>query len=467
MDSPKKASSKKAGAPESAVQFRSREERLDVGRRLRQKIPRESHGKWKSPGRQRDVIAILEKSNRDRLKDLVPIRYGRMLRSPFTFLRGSAALMAHDLAGLPHIGVKVQACGDCHLLNFGFFATPERNLVFDLNDFDETLPAPWEWDIKRLAVSFAVAARSSSIADARAREIAMTCVRAYRENLRSYSRMSPLEVWYSRLDTQALLDMAPDAKARKFRQQLFDRARERVVESAFPKIAEQVAGQPRIIDQPPIIYHVAEADFMQRVLSSLADYRGSLSDDRRVLFERYRLVDAAVKVVGIGSVGTRCFIALLFSEENHPLILQFKESCRSVLEPYAGKCQYRHQGQRVVMGQRLMQSSSDIFLGWMRSPAGRDYFVRQLRDMKLSVPVERISAVQLERYADICGLTLARAHAKSGDAASISGYLGKGDAFDKAIGDFALLYADQTERDHDALVKAARSGRVKVLMEEE
>ncbi|MGE9765279.1 DUF2252 domain-containing protein [Pseudomonas sp. PDM20] len=467
MDSPKKASSKKAGAPESAVQFRSREERLDVGRRLRQKIPRESHGKWKSPGRQRDVIAILEKSNRDRLKDLVPIRYGRMLRSPFTFLRGSAALMAHDLAGLPHIGVKVQACGDCHLLNFGFFATPERNLVFDLNDFDETLPAPWEWDIKRLAVSFAVAARSSSIADARAREIAMTCVRAYRENLRSYSRMSPLEVWYSRLDTQALLDMAPDAKARKFRQQLFDRARERVVESAFPKIAGQVAGQPRIIDQPPIIYHVAEADFMQRVLSSLADYRGSLSDDRRVLFERYRLVDAAVKVVGIGSVGTRCFIALLFSEENHPLILQFKESCRSVLEPYAGKCQYRHQGQRVVMGQRLMQSSSDIFLGWMRSPAGRDYFVRQLRDMKLSVPVERISAVQLERYADICGLTLARAHAKSGDAASISGYLGKGDAFDKSIGDFALLYADQTERDHDALVKAARSGRVKVLMEEE
>jgi uncharacterized protein (DUF2252 family) len=467
MDSPKKASSKKAGAPESAVQFRSREERLDAGRRLRQKIPRESHGKWKSPGRQRDVIAILEKSNRDRLKDLVPIRYGRMLRSPFTFLRGSAALMAHDLAGLPHIGVKVQACGDCHLLNFGFFATPERNLVFDLNDFDETLPAPWEWDIKRLAVSFAVAARSSSIADARAREIAMTCVRAYRVNLRSYSRMSPLEVWYSRLDTQALLNMAPDAKARKFRQQLFDRARERVVESAFPKIAEQVAGQPRIIDQPPIIYHVADADFMQRVHSSLADYRGSLSDDRRVLFERYRLVDAAVKVVGIGSVGTRCFIALLFSEENHPLILQFKESCRSVLEPYAGKCQYRHQGQRVVMGQRLMQSSSDIFLGWMRSPAGRDYFVRQLRDMKLSVPVERISAVQLERYADICGLTLARAHAKSGDAASISGYLGKGDAFDKAIGDFALLYADQTERDHDALVKAARSGRVKVLMEEE
>ncbi|MCP1623589.1 DUF2252 domain-containing protein [Pseudomonas nitroreducens] len=449
------------------MQFRSREERLGIGQRLRQKIPREAHGLWKPPGRGRDVIAILEKSNRDRLKDLVPIRYGRMLRSPFTFLRGSAALMAHDLAGAPHIGVNVQACGDCHLLNFGLFATPERNLVFDLNDFDETLPAPWEWDIKRLVASFAVAARSSGLSDVRAHEVAATCARAYRENLRAYSRMSPLEVWYSRLDTQTLLEMAPDAKARKFRQQLFDRARERVVESAFPKIAEQVGGQPRIIDQPPVIYHVAEADFMQRVQSSLLDYRISLSDDRRVLFDRYRVVDAAMKVVGIGSVGTRCFIALLFSEENHPLILQFKESCRSVLEPYAGRSQYVHQGQRVVMGQRLMQSSSDIFLGWMRSPGGRDYFVRQLRDMKLSVPVERISATQLERYADICGLTLARAHAKSGDAATISGYLGKGDAFDEAMGDFALLYADQTERDHGVLVKAVRAGRVKVLMEED
>ncbi|MEP9315495.1 DUF2252 domain-containing protein [Pseudomonas sp. LABIM340] len=467
MASPKKASGKKAGSPEPANQFRSREELLDIGRRLRQKIPREAHGQWKAPGRGRDVIAILEKSNSDRLKELVPIRYGRMLRSPFTFLRGSAALMAHDLAGAPHIGVNVQACGDCHLLNFGLFATPERNLVFDLNDFDETLPAPWEWDIKRLAASFAVAARDGGLSDVRARDAAVTCVRSYRENLRAYSKMSPLEVWYSRLDTDALLDMAPDAKARKFRQQLFDRARERVMESAFPKITEQVAGQPRIIDQPPIIYHVAEADFMQRVQRALADYRKSLTDDRRVLFDRYRLADAAMKVVGIGSVGTRCFIVLMFSEENHPLILQFKESCHSVLAPYAGKSQYDHQGQRVVMGQRLMQSSSDIFLGWTRSPGGRDFFVRQLRDMKLSVPVDNFSAAQLERYAEICGLTLARAHAKSGDAAGISGYLGKGDTFDEAMGNFALLYADQTERDHGVLAKAMRAGRVKVLLEDE
>ena len=466
MSTSKKPSSKKTVKVEEPPQFCSREERMAAGQRLRHHVPREAHAVWKSPGHQRDVIAILEKSNRDRLKKLVPIRYGRMLRSPFTFLRGSAALMAHDLARGPRVGVNLQACGDCHLLNFGLFATPERNLVFDLNDFDETLPAPWEWDIKRLAASFAVAGRSSGITDSRARDAAVACVRAYREHLRGYSKMSPLEVWYSRLDTQTLLDMAPDAKARKFRQQLFDRAHERVMESAFPKIAEQVAGHPRIVDQPPIIYHVAEADFMERVLKSLAQYRESLSDERRLLFDRYRVVDAALKVVGIGSVGTRCFMALMFSEENHPLILQFKESCRSVLEPYAGKSRYQNQGQRIVMGQRLMQSSSDIFLGWMRSPGGRDYFVRQLRDMKISVPVEDITAPQLERYAEICGLTLARAHAKSGDAATISGYLGKGDSFDEAIGDFSMLYADQTERDHAVLVKAARAGRVKVLLEE-
>lgn len=467
MASHKKSPHKKAAKADPAPVFRSREERMAMGKQLRDKVPREEHAHWKAPGRGRDVIAILVRSNRDRLQELVPIRYGRMLRSPFTFLRGSAALMAHDLALGPDIGVRVQACGDCHLLNFGLFATPERNLVFDLNDFDETLPAPWEWDIKRLAASFAVAARDGGADAEQARQVAVACVRAYRENLRAYSKMSPLEVWYSRLDTDALLEMAPDARARKFRQQLFDRARERVMESVFPKIAEQVAGQPRIVDQPPVLQHVAAADFMDRVSEGLAVYRESLSDERRVLLDRYRLVDAALKVVGIGSVGTRCYIALLFSEENHPLILQFKESCRSVLEPYAGKSRYDNQGQRVVMGQRLMQSSSDIFLGWTRGRAGYDFFVRQLRDMKMSVPVEHISNVQLERYADLCGLTLARAHAKSGDAATISGYLGKGEVFDRAVGEFALLYADQTERDHAQLVKAERSGKVKVLVEDE
>lgn len=447
--------------------FRSREERINAGRLLRERVPRTSHAAWLPPAKHRDPIAILEQSNEDRLQELVPIRYGRMLRSPFTFLRGSAALMAHDLATTPNTGIRVQACGDCHLLNFGLFATPERNLVFDLNDFDETLPAPWEWDIKRLAASFTVCGRDGRLPDAQSRDAAVACVRAYRENLREYSKMSPLEVWYSRMDTQQLIDLAPDEKVKKIRQQLFDKARERVGESVFPKIAQQVGGRSRIVDQPPILYHVADPEFMDKVREGLADYRETLSDERRVLLDRYRLEDAALKVVGIGSVGTRCFIGLFFSEENHPLILQFKESCHSVLAPYAGKSQYENQGQRVVMGQRLMQSSSDIFLGWTRGRAGRDFFVRQLRDMKMSAPVEGISAAQLKRYAGLCGSVLARAHAKSGDAATISGYMGKGDTFDEALGDFALAYASQTEQDYAALVKAVNSGRLEALVEEE
>ena len=454
------------GAEEAPV-FRSRDERIAAGRALRDKVPRTSHSAWTPPAKHRDPIAILEKSNEDRVQELVPIRYGRMLRSPFAFLRGSAALMAHDLATTPSTGIRVQVCGDCHLMNFGLFATPERNLVFDLNDFDETMPAPWEWDIKRLAASFAVAGRDNRLADGESRDAAVACVRAYRENLREYSKMSPLEVWYSCLDMDTLIETAPDEKIRKIRQQLADKARERVVESVFPKLATQVAGQPRIVDQPPILYHVADPEFMDKIREGVADYRATLSDERRVLLDRYHLVDAALKVVGIGSVGTRCFIGLFFSEENHPLILQFKESCRSVLEPYVGKSNYANQGQRVVMGQRLMQSSSDIFLGWSRGRAGRDFFVRQLRDMKMAVPIEGVTATQLERYAGLCGLVLARAHAKSGDAATISGYLGKGDAFDEALGDFALAYADQTEKDHAVLVEAVNSGRLEALVEEE
>ncbi len=446
--------------------FRSRAEYLAAGQALREHVPRTSHAGWTPPAQRRDPIDLLEESNQDRLPELVPIRYGRMLRSPFTFLRGSAALMAYDLATTPTTGLRVQACGDCHLLNFGLFATPERNLVFDINDFDETLPAPWEWDLKRLAVSFAVAARDSQLSDADAREVAQACGRAYREHLREYSRMSPLEVWYARLDMETIIAMAPDEKAKKVRQQMAEKARQRVVETLFPKISGEVAGGHRLLDQPPILFHVAEADWEERVREGLADYRQSLSDERRVLLDRYHLEDFALKVVGIGSVGTRCYIGLFFSAENHPLILQFKEARRSVLEPYAGKSRYDQQGQRVVMGQRLMQSSSDIFLGWVRGRRGYDFFVRQMRDMKFSIPVEGISAVQTKRFAELCGRTLARAHAKSGDAATISGYLGKGDNFDQAIGAFALAYADQNEQDHAALVEAVRAGRLEALVEE-
>ncbi|HTI51417.1 MAG TPA: DUF2252 domain-containing protein, partial [Planctomycetaceae bacterium] len=416
----------------------------------------------------RDPIGILEKSNRGRVPELIPIRYGRMLQSPFAFLRGSAALMAHDLASLPKTGFNVQACGDCHLLNFGIFATPERNLIFDINDFDETLAAPWEWDVKRLAVSFVIAGRDQELDEEDCWRAALECVRAYRENLRGYSRLSPLEVWYAHLDLETIIEMAPDEKTKKRRKQFAKAARERVIENTFPQIVSQSGGRFRFLDQPPLFYHAdTDSDLEERWREGLAAYRESLSDERRILFDRYRFEDCAQKVVGIGSVGTRCAVALFFSAENHPLILQVKEAGRSVLEPYADKCPFENQGERVVVGQRLMQSSSDIFLGWVRGRRGYDFYVRQLRDMKFSIPVEGVTGPQLRRYAEFCGWTLARAHAKSGDAATISGYLGKGDQFDQALGTFALAYADQTEKDYAALLEAEQSGLIKALREEQ
>ena len=451
----------------SQARFRSREERIQIGKSLRERLPRSDHAIWQPPAAGREPIEIIEASNRGRLQELIPIRYGRMLRSPFTFLRGSAALMAYDLATTPKTDIIVQACGDCHLLNFGFFGTPERNLVFDINDFDETLPAPWEWDIKRLVVSFVIAGRDSDLSDQESKAAAIDCARSYREHLREYSRLSPLEVWYTRIGAEQAIEMAPDEKTRKIREQIMAKARERIIEHLYPKIVTQTGGRNRFVDQPPILYHVNEPDWETLVREGLEDYRQSLPEERRVLFDRYQLEDFALKVVGIGSVGTRCYIALFFSEDNHPLILQVKEACPSVLEPYTAKSQYENQGQRVVTGQRLMQSSSDIFLGWTRGRGGNDFYLRQLRDMKFSLPIEGVSAVQLQRYAEFCGWTLARAHAKSGDAATISGYLGKGDQFDLAMGEFAIAYADQTERDHAALVDAVKTGRVEALVEED
>jgi uncharacterized protein (DUF2252 family) len=467
---PRKSKPANAGKSTPAMQepvFRSRKERLSAGERLSQSVPHALHAEWKPPRKHRDPIQLLEKSNRYRLPELVPVRYGRMLRSPFTFLRGSAGLMAYDLATTPTSGIEVQACGDCHLLNFGLFATPERNLIFDINDFDETLPAPWEWDVKRLAISFVVAARDNRIGDKVAKGIAMECVRAYRERLRKLSKLSPLEVWYERLDAQSIIDRAPTAEIKKLREQVVERARARVGDYLYPKISSEVAGRRRPVDHPPHPVQGDEPDFLQRARVALQDYRQSLPHERRVLFDRYRLEDIAVKAVGIGSVGTYCFVGLFFSAENNPLLLQFKEACPSVLAPYAGKSEYENQGQRVVTGQRLMQSSSDIFLGWTRGQNGRDFFVRQLRDMKMSAPIEGITAASLKRYCRWCGETLARAHANSGDAALISGYLGKSDSFDQAIGKFAVAYADQNAKDYAALLAAYRSGRITAYMEED
>lgn len=445
----------------------TRKQRIEAGKQLRAAVPYDAHAEWiPSPDRP-DVVSLLEASNAGRMQELIPIRYGRMLRSPFTFLRGSAGVMASDLARTPSTGLIVQACGDCHLLNFGLFATPERNLVFDINDFDETFPAPWEWDVKRLAASFAVAARDRGFPAEVGLRYAATCVRAYRMKLREYSHLSPLDVWYARWDMETLIETAPDEESRQLRKLLAKKARQRIVDHLFPRIAAQTDGGYRFVDQPPLVYHAEPVSRADTFTEGFEAYLASLSEERRVLLSRYEWQDTAIKVVGIGSVGTMCAVALFVSGEGHPLILQVKEALHSVLEPYAGQAEYEHQGQRVVVGQRLMQSSSDIFLGWAHTRAGHTVYVRQLRDMKLSIPVEDASPIHLWRYAEVCGWTLARAHAKAGDAAVISGYLGKSGEFDKAIARFAAAYADQTERDHAVLREAELSGRIEALREGE
>jgi hypothetical protein len=444
-------------------------DRLAEGRALREKVPRSAHAAWAPPADRPDPIDLLEASNRGRLPNLVPIRYGRMLRSPFAFLRGAAALMAHDLAGTPTTGLRVQACGDCHLMNFGAFATPERELVFDINDFDETLPAPWEWDVKRLAASVAVAARYRGASARAALDAVLAGVRSYRERLRRFARMKTLDVWYSHISFKTLVHLSRTPAERKLWERGARDARARTSVHVVPKLIATVHEHRHIVDNPPCIYHPADvAAFEAEMRDLFQHYRASLPDERRVLFDRYRFVDAAVKVVGVGSVGTRCAAAYFEAGVDDPLLLQAKEARPSVLAPYAGKSAYHNQGQRVVVGQRLIQAASDIFLGWARSEAGGfDFYVRQLRDMKGSLPLDAMTPPDLADYAAYCGWALARAHAKTGDAARISGYLGKGDAFDRACAAFAVAYADQTERDHAALVKAVRQGRLHAEVEKE
>ena len=436
-----------------------------MGKSLRKTHPLEEHEFIKHRPKGFESNAILENSNQDRLAELIPIRYGRMLTSPFAFLRGSAILMADDLSRTPNSGIYVQACGDCHLLNFGAFATPERKLVFDINDFDETLPAPWEWDIKRLATSFVVGSQDNKIGEETARLIAKVCVQSYRKNLRKYSKMSPLDLWYKQLDLVKYAQNAPTKKQRLYREELIRRAESRVAEYLFPKITTEVDGKKRLIDQPPLIFHQRGDNFDALAKEVIKDYWESLSHDRRVLMDRYQLMDVVVKVVGIGSVGTRCFVALFMTPDNEPLLLQVKEARPSVLEPYAGKSEYEKHGHRVVVGQRLTQSSSDIFLGWARGPQGRDFYVRQLRDMKVSFSFDEITATRLKRYAQYCGQALARSHAKSGNAAMISGYLGKSDVFDEAVSKFAVMYAKQNEKDYKKLLSAVRQGAIKAIAE--
>lgn len=447
----------------------SPDERAAMGKALREKVQRSQHAAWKRPQNRPDPVELLRASDKDRIPELIPIRYGRMLQSPFTYYRGAAMVMAADLAHTPVTGIKVQACGDCHLLNFGGFATPERNIIFDINDFDETLPAPWEWDVKRLAASFVLAARVNGLSDGQGRDAAETCARSYRKHLRDYAEMTPLEVWYENVTSEDILGLIPAAH-RGFVEARIQKASEQGgSELDYPKLAGMVGGKVTIRDTPPLIYHpeVSRAPEFQGVLEQVfTDYRATLPDDRRELLDRYHLVDAAIKVVGIGSVGRRCWIALMMSEGNHPLFLQFKEAAASVLEPYAGASPYPHHGQRVVAGQRLMQPASDVFLGWVtESTLKRQFYVRQLRDAKIKPLVETFNGELLKIYAKACGWALARAHAKAGDAATIGGYLGTSSQFDEAAGAFALAYADEAERDHAALKSAVRAGKITVFQE--
>jgi uncharacterized protein (DUF2252 family) len=444
------------------VTLRTSEQRQEAGKALRDKCPRLAHGKViLGHGDKRDVIALIRASNEGRLEELIPVRHGRMLESPFAFFRGSAAIQAYDLDRTPASGIDVQACGDCHLMNFGGFATPERTLVFDINDFDETLVAPFEWDLKRLAASFVVAARWRGFRGAQARSIAVQAVASYRESMLKRAGTGVLEGWYSRItfdDVLALAgkDAAMIAQVRKRVAEAHEQTHEHVVH----KLTSPVRGVPRIVDQPPLLFH--RKDVTDRVLAAFFKrYRDTLPEERRILFDRFKLIDAALKVVGVGSVGTRCYVVLFLAAPDDPLFLQVKEARRSVLEQFTGRARVKHNGQRVVVGQRLMQSASDIFLGWSRGSTGHGFYVRQLRDMKVAPAVESQTPRVMRTYAMLCGLALARAHDKAGDAAMIAGYLGSKDRFDQAIGDYAVAYADQVERDYATFVTAVRNGRLR------
>jgi uncharacterized protein (DUF2252 family) len=441
-------------------------ERYELGRTRRQQTPRAAHAEWQPP-RERDPLALLAASNVGRTPALVPVRHGRMAASPFAFYRGAPAVMAYDLAHTPASGIVAQLCGDCHISNFGLFGSPERTLVFDLNDFDETLPGPFEWDVKRAVASIVVAARNAGLADKDARVAVTRAMQAYRTKLADFASASYLGVWYSHTTTSTLLKLA-EKHERKGMQGRIARVQARDRLAAFAKLTEVVDGERRIIHNPPLIVRLDRSEEQLRTWlnAPVAAYAASLDDSRRRLLARYRLVDVAHKVVGVGSVGTRCFITYWEGiDAGDPLFLQVKQANPSLLEPYLGRSEYAHPGERVVTGQRLMQATHDIFLGYTHS-GEHDYFVRQLYDMKGSADLSQVSASYLERYAALCGAVLARAHARTGDAAEIAGYLGKGDRFDAALVEFAVRYADQNDADYALFKAAIADGRIEAQMEE-
>jgi uncharacterized protein (DUF2252 family) len=470
------------------VRHPSLEERRARGKEARDRAPLSSHGGWTPASDRPDPVGLLQEQNRTREPDLVPVRHGRMLVSPFTFYRGAAKIMAADLAGTPTAGLQVQLCGDAHLSNFGVFASPERRLLFDLNDFDETLPGPFEYDVKRMAASFTIAGRNNGFTKADTRAATLEAVRAYREAMAGFAQMGTMDIWYAHLDEDELQSAMRSAakaskskkggqaakRAEKSAQKQIEKARTRDSLQALSKLGEVVDGKYRIVSQPPIVVPMREleatyglsADQMERVLrDQFRSYRATLRDDQRQLLERFELVDVARKVVGVGSVGTRAFIGLLQGrDQGDPLFLQVKEATASVLEGPLPKSRYKQHGERVVQGQRMMQAASDIYLGWTRGlDVNRHFYWRQLRDMKGSAEVEAMVPLGLSFYAGICGWTLARAHARSGDPVAIAAYLGEDDQFDESITDFAKRYAEQNEQDYQAFAEAVRSGRLEAL----
>jgi uncharacterized protein (DUF2252 family) len=453
----------------------SPDERAAAGRAARGSASRSSHGEWGPAADRRDPVEVLEGQAESRVPELVPIRYRRMLASPFTFFRGAAAIMAMDLANTPQSGLRVQLCGDAHLSNFGAFAAPDRRLVLDVNDFDETLPGPWEWDLKRLAASFEIAGRDREFAPKETRAAVLGTVREYREAMRRFAAMGNLDVWYARLDAETLLaELArvADPKLIKAVERGAAKARKKNSLKAFDRLVHVVDGEPRFISDPPLLVPTRELvsedrrhELDDRIDEMLGRYRESLKGDRRHLFDGYRFVDLARKVVGVGSVGTRAWVVLMMGRDGRdPLLLQAKEAEASVLEPYAGASGFGNHGERVVEGQWLMQAASDIFLGWLPALGfdgrERDFYVRQLWDGKRSADVDTLPPEGMAIYGRVCGWTLARAHARSGDRIAIAAYLGKGESFDRAIVEFSARYADQNERDYGTLAGAARSGRI-------
>ena len=442
------------------------EERLARGKALRDVATRKAQREWNPPADRADPVDLLIESSKGRIEGLLPIRYGRMMVSPFTFYRGAAAIMASDLSQTPNTGLTLVADGDCHLLNFGGFATAERKLIFDINDFDEVSFAPWEWDVKRLVASFVIAGQSNGFDPADRKEAGWLAAQAYRERMAEYAEMPTLQVWNDTFDLETVIESMPDKENKRFYSKKLSKATEQSAnEKEFAKLTFSVGDTPRIVDQPPLIYHYGDQrdeELLQIAVTTLKEYKRNLNLGVSLLLERFEVVDVAFKVVGVGSVGTVCGIMLLMSGNGDPLFLQFKQARQSVLEPYCGANPYEHAGQRVVVGQRVMQAAGDMFLGWATSTgiAKTQLYLRQLSDAKIKPVIETMKPTNLKMYAGLCGRVLARAHARSSDPAVLTGYMGKSTALEDALADFGVAYAEQNERDHAALMSAIRSGRI-------